>query len=124
MLSPIGGIAWQLPSSRAPHFGRVLELSDNPKAAIKGTVVDSWGWPLPVARIERIIRGSAVASAAPASDGLYTCHKFGSNVDPVRLSSLDEVADFLKANPKASVRMNPSWTRISRNLFIDGVLLR
>jgi hypothetical protein len=108
----------------APDLGRLIELSDNPKAAIKGTAVDYWRWPLPVARIERIIRGSAVASAAPASDGLYTCHKFGSNVDPVRLNSLDEVADFLKANPKASVRMNPSWTRISRNLFVDGVQLR
>jgi hypothetical protein len=79
---------------------------------------------LPVARIERILSGSVLAAAAKRADGRYTCHRFGSNIDPVRLSSLDEVADFLRANPKSSVRMNPSWTRISRNLYIDGVLLR
>lgn len=79
---------------------------------------------LPVARIERIMSGIIVAAAMPAADGRYACHKFGSNVDPVRLGSLDEVADFLRANPKSSVRMKPSWTRISRNLYIDGVLLR
>ena len=80
--------------------------------------------PLPITRIERIVSGSIAAAAAPASDGRYACHEFGSNIDPVRLSSLDEVADFLRANPKSSVRMNPGWTRISRNLYIDDVLLR
>ena len=79
---------------------------------------------MPVVRIERIVSGSILAFAAPATDGRYACHEFGSNIDPARLSSLDEVADFLKANPKSSVRMNPGWTRISRNLYIDGVLLR
>lgn len=77
-----------------------------------------------MSRIERIVSGSILASAEPAADGRYACHEFGSTMNPVRLNSLDEVAEFLRANPRSSVRMNPSWTRISRNLYVDGVFLR
>lgn len=58
------------------------------------------------------------------SDGFYACHHFGSNVAPLALSTLDEVADFLRANPRGGARMNPGWVKIVRNIHIDGVLLR
>ena len=54
------------------------------------------GFTLPIARIERIVSGSIVSAAASTADGFYACHESGSNVDPVRLSSLDEVAEFLR----------------------------
>lgn len=58
------------------------------------------------------------------SDGKYACHHFGSNVAPVPRASLDDVADFLRTHPRSGVRMNPGWGKISRNIYIDGVLLR
>ena len=74
--------------------------------------------------IERIVGGRAVGRVERGSDGYYACHHFGSNVDPVSYSSLDDVADFLRACPRSGVRMNPGWKKISRNIYIDGVLLR
>ncbi|MBM2712838.1 hypothetical protein JQK88_16750 [Mesorhizobium caraganae] len=79
---------------------------------------------MPVARIERIIGGMVTARVEPGSNGYFACHHFGSNVDPTHLSSLDEVADFLRSHPRSGVRMNPSWVKIVRNIYIDGVLLR
>jgi len=79
---------------------------------------------MPVARIERIVGGTVRASAARDASGRYIGHLFGSNVDPVPLATLDDVAAFLKSNPKSGVRMNPGWTKISRNVHIDGILLR
>ena len=58
------------------------------------------------------------------SNGLFACHDFGSNVTPTPLATLDDVADFLRSRPRSGVRMNPSWGRITRNLYIDGVRLR
>ncbi|RWO62350.1 MAG: hypothetical protein EOS17_31605 [Mesorhizobium sp.] len=73
---------------------------------------------MPVARIERVIGGMV------GSDGYFACHHFGSNVHPAHLSSLDEVADFLRSHLGSGVRMDPGWAKIERNLHIDGVLLR
>jgi hypothetical protein len=74
-----------------------------------------------IRRIERIVDGRVVGTAErSADDGRYHCHFFGSNTDPKKFSSLDEVADFLRTNSGAGVRMNPGWGKISRNLFIDG----
>jgi hypothetical protein len=58
------------------------------------------------------------------SDGFFACHEFGSNVAPTRLASLDDVADFLRSQPRSGVRMNPGWDKITKNIHIDGVLLR
>ena len=74
-----------------------------------------------VSRIERIRGGVAQNRAEPDADGFYHCMPKGKNVDPVTLRTLDEVADWLRANPTGGVRMNPGWTKLSRNLFIDGV---
>ncbi|MES4992406.1 hypothetical protein ACTJJ7_11370 [Phyllobacterium sp. 22229] len=79
---------------------------------------------MPVTRIERIIAGALKSRVERGSDGFYACHQFGSNVAPVTLSTLDEVADFLRANPHSGARMNPGWVKIVRNIYIDGVLLR
>ena len=56
--------------------------------------------------------------------GFIACHDFGSNVDATPLVSLDEVADFLRSHPRSGGRMNPQWKRITRNIHIDGALLR
>ena len=40
---------------------------------------------------------------------------------PETFSTLDEVAAYLRKNPKAGVRMNPGWTKISKHIFIDGI---
>jgi hypothetical protein len=79
---------------------------------------------MPVARIERIVRGSVTGRAERGSDGFFACHNFGSNAAPTRLASLDEVADFLRLRARSGVRMNPGWSRITKNIYIDGVLLR
>lgn len=77
-----------------------------------------------VTEIERIVGGRVVASVERGSDGNYACHHFGSNVNPVLYSSLDDVADFLRTYPRSGVRMNPGWKKIARNIYIDSVLLR
>ncbi len=79
---------------------------------------------MPVARIERIVAGVVKSRVERGADGTFACHEFGSNVHAVALTTLDEVADYLRANPRSGVRMNPGWVKISRNIHIDGVLLR
>lgn len=76
---------------------------------------------MPVIRIEKIVSGRVVQKAERNEDGLYVCHAFGSNIDPLMFSSLDEVADYLRTNPRSGVRMNPGWSKISRFVFIDGL---
>lgn len=77
-----------------------------------------------VTRIERIVGGSVIGRVECGSDSNYAGHHFGSNVDSVPFSSLDDVADFLRSHPRSGVRMNPDWKKISRNIYIDGVFLR
>ncbi len=79
---------------------------------------------MPVARIERIVIGVVTGRVERDSSGFFACHHFGSNVDATPLASLDDVADFLRTHPRSGVRMNPQWKRITRNIHIDGVLLR
>ena len=79
---------------------------------------------MPVTRIERIVGGRVAGRVERGSDGLFACHDFGSNVTPTRLATLDEVADFLRSRPRSGVRMNPGWSRIITNIYIDGVWLR
>ncbi len=78
---------------------------------------------MPVTRIQKIVGGVVVQCAEPNKHGLYVCHAFGSNVAPVTFSTLDEVADYLRANPGSGVRMNPRWSKVSKRVFIDGVAL-
>lgn len=77
---------------------------------------------MPVTRIEKVdTSGSSKQRAEPDADGQYHCFHFGKNVDPVYFRTLDDVAEFLRRNPKAGVRMNPGWSKISRRIYIDGV---
>lgn len=77
---------------------------------------------LPVTRIEKFdASGSPKQRAEPDADGQYHCFHFGTNVSPVYLRTLDDVAEFLRKNPKAGVRMNPGWSKISKGIHIDGV---
>lgn len=77
-----------------------------------------------ISRIERIIGSVVTAKAERDPGGMFVGHRFGSNVNPVRFSSLDDVSDFLRANPGSGVRMNPGWSKISKNIYLDGTLLR
>jgi hypothetical protein len=79
---------------------------------------------VPVARIERIVSGVVTGRVERGSDGFFACHDFGSNVSATPLASLNDVADFLRSHPRSGVRMNPQWKRITRNIYIDGALLR
>lgn len=74
-----------------------------------------------VDRIERVLHGVAVQRAEPNRLGFYQCHPAGSNESPVQFGTLEEVADFLRRIPRSGVRMRPGWSKISENIFIDGV---
>jgi hypothetical protein len=81
-----------------------------------------------VLRIEQIKAGVVAREADPATDGKYRCFFRGSNMDPVLLSTLDEVADFLRMHPRyflrmhprSGVRMTPHGGVVRDNIFIDG----
>lgn len=79
---------------------------------------------MPIARIERIVGGVVRGTTEPGADGQFACHAFGSNIDPIRCANLDDVAAFLRANPGGGIRMNPGWVKITKNIYIDGILLR
>lgn len=79
---------------------------------------------MPVARIERVVGGIATGRVERGFNGLFACHDFGSKVAPTCHASLDDVADFLRSRPPSGVRMNPGWSRITKNIYIDGVRLR
>jgi hypothetical protein len=76
---------------------------------------------LSVTRIEKILRGIVVQRAERNEEGFYVCHAFGTNVAAENFSSLDDVADYLRRDPGSGVRMNPGWSKISKDVFIDGV---
>ena len=77
---------------------------------------------MPVSNIEQVRGGKVIHSAEPSKKtGRYACHYFGSNVDPVELATLDEVAEFLCKYPRSGVRMNPGWSKITDCVFIDGI---
>ncbi|MDW9365803.1 hypothetical protein CN085_32185 [Sinorhizobium meliloti] len=77
-----------------------------------------------VTRIEKIVGGVAVQRVERAKSGknkgLFVCLADGSNKDQVPLSTLDQVADYLTANPRAGVRMNPDWSKVVEHICIDG----
>jgi hypothetical protein len=76
---------------------------------------------MPVSRIERIISGTVVGCAVVGpTSGKYHCHRSGSNMSPLPFDTLDDVADFLRANPGSGVRMAPSFSKIVNNIYIDG----
>lgn len=76
---------------------------------------------MPVRVIERIEAGVATARVERGKkSGKFECHHFGSNVAALLFDRLDDVAEFLRANPRSGVRMNPGWSKIVEHVFIDG----
>lgn len=77
-----------------------------------------------VTRIEKIVGGAKVQSVERAkagkNRGLFVCLADGSNKEQVPFSTLDDVADYLTANPSAGVRMNPDWSKVVDFIHIDG----
>ena len=60
---------------------------------------------MPVNRIERRQKGVPTGTVEPNGAGWYVCHAFGSTVGPQEFSALDDVAAYLRANPRAGVRI-------------------
>lgn len=76
-----------------------------------------------VDRIEKIIAGVVTKSAVRYHrDGgdFFECFEPGQTMNPRRFTTLDEVADFLRAVPNRRVRMDPGRAMISRHIHIDG----
>ena len=82
---------------------------------------------MPVGRIERIVDGVVVQTVERAKRGKhagkYVCDPPGTNDRGVPFDTLDEVAAYLRANPRAGVRMHPGKSKISENIHIDGAPL-
>jgi len=76
---------------------------------------------MPVERIERIVGGKVMQRAERNARGVYVCNAAGTNEGPIEFASLDDVADYLRRNPRSGVRMNPGWSKISKHVFIDGL---
>lgn len=77
-----------------------------------------------VARIEKIVGGTRIQTVERAkagkNRGLFVCLADGSNKEQVPFRTLDDVADYLAANPGAGVRMNPNWSKVVDFIHIDG----
>jgi hypothetical protein len=41
-------------------------------------------------------------------------------MSPIQFDNLDDVAEFLRANPGSGVRMAPGFSKIVKNIYIDG----
>lgn len=75
-----------------------------------------------VIRIEKIEDGKVVQRAERGSDGFYHCYPEGQTMAKYmkRYSNLEEAADFLVKNRRGRIRMNPDWSLIVDNIYIDG----
>ena len=75
---------------------------------------------MPATHAEKIVVGSVVAVVERSRKTRnYHCRHRGSNVDAVEFGSLDQVAEFLRANPGSGVRMEPGWSKIVDHIHID-----
>ena len=76
-----------------------------------------------VNRIEKIengvVRKTAVRFRRNGGE-FFECFEPGETRNPIWLSTLDEVATFLRAVPDRRVRMQPGSAMISRHIHIDG----
>ena len=72
-------------------------------------------------RVEQIIAGTVVRKALLSRDGCYRCFPEGRKTHVVKLSTLDEVAAFLRADPRGGIRMTPTNGIIRKHIHIDGV---
>lgn len=71
--------------------------------------------------IERIKSGVVCGTPKLYPGGKYHCFIRGKNVDPIGFSTLEEVAEFLRANPRGGVCMDPGDGKIVDNIYIDKV---
>lgn len=72
-----------------------------------------------VKRIERIHDGSVTGTAHRDTKGKFVCHMVGLNTDRIEFDTLDEVAEYLRSNRTAGLRMAPSWKKF--NSAIENV---
>ncbi len=72
-------------------------------------------------KIERIEGGHVTGQPRLYKNGKYQCNPDGNNKVKIWKASLEEVAEYLRANPGSGVRMDPGVKKIVDNIFIDGV---
>nr|WP_321510681.1 hypothetical protein [uncultured Celeribacter sp.] len=76
-----------------------------------------------VDRIEKIENGIVTKTAVRYRRNggeFFECFEPGETRNPIWLSTLDEVATFLRAVPDRRVRMQPGSAMTSRHIHIDG----
>lgn len=76
-----------------------------------------------VDRIEKVEKGKLTKRAVryPRNGGeFFECFEPGQTRNPIWFSTLDEVAEFLRAVPHRRVRMDPGSAMTSRYIHIDG----
>lgn len=76
-----------------------------------------------VNRIEKIEDGVVTKTAVRFyrnGGEFFECFEPGETRNPIWLSTLDEVATFLRAVPDRRVRMQPGSAMTSRHIHIDG----
>ena len=77
---------------------------------------------MPPLKIEHIVLGKVLGTPKVHGDGAYRCFFEGTNMSPEKPVTLEEVARFLRANPRGGVRMSPSDSRIVEDIYINGIL--
>jgi hypothetical protein len=68
-------------------------------------------------RIEWIVGGVVHGVPKPCKDGRYRCFYEGTNMNPEMPSTLEDVAKFLRANPRGGVRMTPDNSNRRKHLY-------
>lgn len=75
---------------------------------------------MPVRSIQYIKPGTSPRNAIADKSGLYRCHPFGSNVDPVYFTTLDDAASYLRTHRRAGIRVEPD-SKVVKHIYIDGI---
>ncbi len=76
-----------------------------------------------VDRIEKIENGVVTKTTVRYrrnGGSFFECFEPGETRNPIWLSTLDEVAAFLRTVPDRRVRMDPGSAMTSRHIYIDG----
>lgn len=76
---------------------------------------------MPVGRIEQIKAGRVTKRAERNSEGVYVCFPHAQNTGPIKFTSLDDAADYLRTSPGSGIRMEPGRGKISVDVYIDGL---
>ena len=75
-----------------------------------------------VERIEKIVNGTVEKEASRyGREQRYRCYAPGTTTNPQMFDTLDQVADYLIANPRSLVRMEQNYAMTADHIHIDGI---